>query len=124
MRNTSKSRKNIAKESNLGSCDSERPRSENTGAYTTGLLERLGNRLAFIDARLAENTWLAGDKFTAADIMTVFTFTTMRVFYSLDLTGYPGILAYLGRVAQREGYKKARAKADQELEMMIEGKPP
>ena len=71
-----------------------------------------------------ENAWLAGDEFTAADIMTVFTLTTMRMFYPFDLTGYQGILAYLERVVQREGYRKARAKADPELELMIEGKPP
>lgn len=86
--------------------------------------ERLGKMLGFINARLLENKWLAGDEFTAADIMTVFTLTTMRTFYPFDLTGYQGILAYLERVVQREGYKKARAKADPELELMIDAKPP
>ena len=77
-----------------------------------------------MDSRLATNPWLAGDEFTAADIMTVFTLTTMRVFYGFELSGYPHILAYLERVVQRDGYKKARAKADPELELMVEGKPP
>jgi glutathione S-transferase len=86
--------------------------------------ERFGNLLALMDTRLQENTWLAGEEFTAADIMNVFTLTTMRTFYPFDLTGYRGILAFLERVVQREGYKKARAKADPELELMIEGKPP
>ncbi|KAJ7696688.1 glutathione S-transferase [Mycena rosella] len=94
------------------------------GDYAASVLERFKSRLAFVDARLAKNTWLAGDEFTAADIMTVFTFTTARVFYPFDLTEYLGILAYLERVVQREGYKKARAKADPELEMMTEGKAP
>jgi glutathione S-transferase len=71
-----------------------------------------------------ENVWLAGDEFTAADIMTVFTLTTMRTFYPFDLTGYEGLLAYLQRVGKREEYRMARAKADPELELMIEGKPP
>jgi len=92
--------------------------------YAASLAERFGKLLALMDARLAENAWLAGDEFTAADIMTVFTLTTMRVFYPFDLTGYQGILAYLERVVQREGYRKARAKADPELELMIEGKAP
>jgi glutathione S-transferase len=85
---------------------------------------RLSELLAFVDARLNQNTWLAGDEFTAADIMTVFSLTTMRTFCLIDLTPYKGILAYLGRIVQREGYKKARAKADPQLELMIDGKPP
>ena len=86
--------------------------------------ERFEKLLVLMDTRLLENAWLAGDEFTTADIMTVFTLTTMRVFYPFDLTGYQGILGYLKRVTQRDGYKKARAKADPELEIMIEGKPP
>lgn len=80
--------------------------------------------LNFMDERLMESEWLAGEEFTAADIMTVFTLTTMRCFYPLDLSAYPGILAYLKRVTEREGYKKARSKADPELELMIDGKAP
>lgn len=89
------------------------------------MTERWEQLLALIDARLKENKWLAGDEeFTAADIMTVFTLTTMRAFHPFDLSDYPGILKYLERVSQREGYKRARAKADPELELMIEAKPP
>jgi len=80
--------------------------------------------LKFMDARLKENMWLAGEEFTAADIMTVFTLTAFRTFYGYELTGYEGILVYLQRVVGREGYKKARAKADPELELMVEGKEP
>ena len=86
--------------------------------------ERFRMLFALLNARLMENTWLAGDDFTAADIMTVWTLTGMRIFYQYDLTEYRGILAYLVRIVQREGYKKARAKADPGLELMIEGKPP
>ncbi|CAJ2510366.1 Uu.00g050690.m01.CDS01 [Anthostomella pinea] len=94
------------------------------GAYAATLGERFNKMLARMDARLRSNTWLAGDEFTAADIMTVFTLTTMRSFYAFDLTGYEGILAYLQKVAQRDGYKRARAKADPDLELMIDAKPP
>ncbi|KAL8831608.1 MAG: hypothetical protein Q9191_000759, partial [Dirinaria sp. TL-2023a] len=65
--------------------------------------ERFTNLLALMDARLARNEWLAGEEFTVADIMTVFSLTTMRLFYPLDLTGYEGILGYLGRVVKRDG---------------------
>jgi glutathione S-transferase len=86
--------------------------------------ERFGKLLSVMDARLAGNAWLAGEEFTAADIMTVFTLTTMRAFYPFELSGCKGILGYLERVVKREGFRKARAKADPELELMIEGKAP
>ncbi|KAI0129790.1 putative glutathione S-transferase [Xylariales sp. AK1849] len=89
-----------------------------------GAGERLSAMLKLMNERLTDNKWLAGDEFTAADIMTIFTLTTMRAFFPIDLTEYQGILAYLKRVTDREGYRKARAKADPELELMIEGKPP
>ena len=34
------------------------------------------------------------------------------------------ILKYLARVTKREGYQRARAKADPDLELMIDGNPP
>ena len=86
--------------------------------------ERFKKLLALIDARLAGNEWLAGCDFTAADIMTVFSLTTMRAFYAYDLTEYGCILKYLTRVTQREGYQRARAKADPGLGVMVEGKAP
>ena len=86
--------------------------------------ERLKNMLKLMDARLLENAWLAGSEFTAADIMTVFTLTTMRTFYPFELTEYKRVLDYLKRATRREGYRKARAKADPDLEMMIDGEAP
>ncbi|KAH9909261.1 putative glutathione S-transferase [Xylariomycetidae sp. FL2044] len=94
------------------------------GNFAASLGERFGRMLALVDARLRAKPWLAGDAFTAADIMTVFTFTTMRAFYPFELGGYDGILVWLRRVTAREGYQRARAKADPELELMIEGEAP
>jgi len=99
-------------------------RIENPGAFVERQKEKFRTVLALIDGRLVRNEWLAGEEFTVADIMTVFTLTTMRMFYQFELTGYEGILAYLERVTKRDGYRKARAKADPELELMVEGKPP
>lgn len=70
-------------------------------------------------------TWLAGDDFTAADIMTVFTVTTMRLLYPLDMSPYTNILAYLQRVAQRDAYRRARSKGDPDLgDEILQGPPP
>jgi glutathione S-transferase len=56
--------------------------------------------------------YLAGHEFTTADIMTVFSLTTMRLFLPFDLAPYPGILAYLQRIAQRDAYRRAMQKGD------------
>ncbi len=45
--------------------------------------------MALLEARLGEADYLAGDEFTAADIMSVFSLTTMRLFQPLDLRPYP-----------------------------------
>lgn len=68
--------------------------------------------LKMLDDRLKENAWLAGDEFTAADVMVVFSLSTMRLFIPYELTGYDGILAYLKRVGERPGYKRAMEKGD------------
>jgi glutathione S-transferase len=68
--------------------------------------------LKILEDRVSTNTWLAGDEFTAADIMNVFSLTTMRLFAPFSLENYPGIVAYLKRIGEREGYKRAMAKGD------------
>ncbi|KAF2140399.1 uncharacterized protein K452DRAFT_55253 [Aplosporella prunicola CBS 121167] len=66
-----------------------------------------------LDARLRETgNWLAGDKFTLADIMTVFTMSTMRLFEPFSLDGYDGIVAWLERVGRREAYQRAIEKGE------------
>ena len=94
------------------------------GSLAARRAHRFGKLLAHLDDRLVRNEWLAGEEFTAADIMTVFSLTTMRMFYPFDLSPYQAVLRYLQRVVKRDGYCKARSKADPELELMIEGKPP
>ncbi|KAL2373957.1 hypothetical protein RJ035_004643 [Blastomyces gilchristii] len=43
-------------------------------------------------------TWLAGDEFTVANIMVVFSLTTFRNWFAYSLRGYDGILGYLAGV--------------------------
>ena len=73
---------------------------------------RLDLTLRVLDDRLAKAPWLAGDTFTAADVMTVFSLTTMRLFYALDLAPWPHIRAYLQRVGARPAYRRAMEKGD------------
>ena len=73
---------------------------------------RLELALQLLDDRLKNVDWLAGSEFTAADIMIVFTLTTMRLFMPLDLAPWPNILAYLQRVGARPAYQRAMAAGD------------
>ena len=57
-----------------------------------------------VETRLGAVPYLAGQTFTAADIMTVFSLTTMRVFLPIDLKPYANILACLQRIGAREAY--------------------
>ncbi|KAI1801974.1 glutathione S-transferase [Daldinia bambusicola] len=74
--------------------------------------DRRKQLLKFMDQRLSEVPWFAGKEFTAADIMNVTSLTTMRCFIKYDLSDYPNIVAYLKRVAAREGYRHAMQKGD------------
>lgn len=80
---------------------------------------RLDKAMALVEARLGEVPWLAGQEFTAADIMTVFTLTTMRQFQPLDLARYPNVRAYLQRIGERPAYRRAMAKGDPDLVPML-----
>lgn len=80
--------------------------------------ERVKLAVSEIDKRLTQTgAWLAGKEFTAADVVTVWCFTTMRKFAPMDLSEYSGILAWLERVGKREGYRRAMSKADPELDV-------
>lgn len=82
--------------------------------------------LRFVDDRLSRVPWLAGDEFTAADIMTVVCFTGLRCHFPYSLSGYTSILDYLKRVVGRDGYRRALWKADPgiEIETLIGPTPP
>ncbi|MGI4984836.1 MAG: glutathione S-transferase family protein [Janthinobacterium lividum] len=80
---------------------------------------RLDQVLTLIDTQLAQSDHLAGETFTAADIMSVFSLTTMRLFFPIDLTPYPRILAYLQRIGARPAYQRAMAKGDPDLTPLL-----
>lgn len=80
---------------------------------------RLDRALDLVEARLGEADHLAGSEFTAADVMAVFSLTTMRCFLPLDLAPYPSILAYLRRIGARPAYQRAMRKGDPELPPLL-----
>ncbi|RZI66189.1 MAG: glutathione S-transferase family protein [Variovorax sp.] len=85
----------------------------------TAVQGRLDKVMALVEARLGEAPHLAGEEFTAADIMSVFSFTTMRLFQPMDLAPYPNIRAYLQRIGERPAYRRAMAKGDPDLVPML-----
>jgi len=80
---------------------------------------RLDLALGLLEARLAKADYLAGREFTTADIMAVFSLTTMRYFLPFDLSPYPAILAYLQRIAARPAYRRAMAKGDPGMPLLL-----
>lgn len=80
---------------------------------------RLDRLMALVEARLGETDYLAGGEFTAADIMSVFSLTTMRLFQPVDLAPCPNIRAYLQRIGERPAYRRAMAKGDPNLTPML-----
>jgi glutathione S-transferase len=81
--------------------------------------QRLGRALALVEARLGEAAYFAGGEFTAADIISVFSLTTMRNFLPFDLAPYPAIRAYLQRIGARDAYRRAMAKGDPDMVQLL-----
>lgn len=80
---------------------------------------RLERALGLVEARLGESEHTAGGEFTAADIMIVFSLTTMRLFMPVDLAPYPAILSYLQRIGARGAYRRAMEKGDPDMAPLL-----
>jgi glutathione S-transferase len=80
---------------------------------------RMQRILGHLETRLSKVPYLAGDALTAADIMTVFSLTTMRYFMPYDLTPYPCILQYLVRIGARPAYQRAMLKGDPGMQPLL-----
>lgn len=80
---------------------------------------RLDLALGQVQSRLAKMDYFAGSEFTTADIMIVFTLTTMRLFLPYGLAPYPAILGYLQRIGRRDAYRRAMHKGDPDLTPLL-----
>jgi glutathione S-transferase len=85
--------------------------------------ERFDLIFSTVEKRLGEAPYLAGPELTAADIMTVFSLTTMRLFKPYDLSPWPNILAYLQRIGARPAYRRAMQKADPDMTPLLGATP-
>jgi glutathione S-transferase len=81
-------------------CPNERQRKDHEA--------RLDASLSTLEVRLAESRWLAGDDFTAADIMLMYSVTTQRYWSpAIYLSRFPSLLRWIQDVAARPGYQRA-----------------
>lgn len=101
-------------------------RASKSGGGLAGSLmqKRFENSLAAMDKRLGVSAYLGGNEVSAADVMTVFSLTTMRLFVPFSLAEYPNVVAYLQRIGQREPYRRAMQKGDPGMEPVLSGMPP
>ncbi|KAK6434783.1 hypothetical protein LTR95_009028 [Oleoguttula sp. CCFEE 5521] len=79
--------------------------------------DRVDAVISAMDTRLKSSKYLAGDDFSAADIMSLVCVTTIRQFAQMDLTSYPDILRWMATCAGREGYRRAMAKGDPKMDL-------
>lgn len=82
-------------------------------------IDRSRRAYAFLEQRLGEAPYVAGQDFTAADLIMFFPLTTMRAFVGKTLTDFPNIQAYLQRVGARPAYCAGMAKGDPGFQPML-----
>ena len=68
---------------------------------------RMQQMLTYVDTAIAGHDYFAGSQFTAADVMMLFPFTTMRRYLDYDISPYANINAYMKRIEARPAYIKA-----------------
>jgi len=77
-------------------------------AIRKATLDRLALRLAYLDQKLAGRTYLTGDTFTVADAYA-FTVVKWTDIHNIDLSPYPNLVAFMGRVSARPKVREALA---------------
>ena len=77
----------------------------------------VGRMLEFVDRALEGKAFLLGDEFSAADVPIGYTLTAARVL-GLLTDRHPRATAYLARLAERPGYRKAFGEQPLSLDML------
>ncbi|KAF1956829.1 glutathione S-transferas-like protein [Byssothecium circinans] len=82
--------------------------------------QQLHASLKHVDERLGKAKWLAGDDFTAADIMVVYSLTTLRYYGpAVSFKDYRNIMRYLKDIGARPAYQRAMEKGDPEMKLLL-----
>ena len=74
-----------------------------TPEQMASLLERGNKALSVMEARLSKDDWLAGDRFSVADI-SLYCYTHDADIAGFDLERYPGVRDWVRRVADQPGH--------------------
>ncbi len=74
-----------------------------TAEQIAGWQEKGGRALSVMEQRLAAHDWLAGSAYSVADI-SLYAYTHMAHEGGFELARYPGITAWLARVAAEAGH--------------------
>ena len=85
-------------------------RSSSTDPFVTRVAARSARAYALVESRLAEMPYLAGPRFTAADMMVAFPLTTMR--RAIPRALGPHTIRWLHRLADTTKLRQAKEKAD------------
>lgn len=74
-----------------------------------------------VDKRLGESKFFAGDDFTAADIMMMYSLTTQRHWLgpSADFSPYKNLVRYIQEIAKRPAYQRAMEKGTVEKPRLL-----
>lgn len=75
-------------------------------ATKTAAVDRIHNRLKWVEGELAGKQYLMGDTFTVADGY-LFTVTNWGQYVGVDLAAYPNLVAYRARVGARPAVQAA-----------------
>jgi glutathione S-transferase len=75
-------------------------------AMRQATIKKLGQRFTYVDHLLADQPYLMGESFTAADAY-LFTVVNWATYHNVELTPYPSLQAFLGRVYARSAVQQA-----------------
>jgi len=81
--------------------------------------QRSERAFALIEKRLGDVPYLAGNEFTAADIMMLFPLSTLRTLVPRNLSAMPHIRDYLARIGERPAYQRAMTKGDPQMQPLL-----
>jgi glutathione S-transferase len=74
--------------------------------YKSIVIEKLQQRLQFIDQELAGKSYLMGEQFSVADAY-LFTVSNWARLVKVDISSYENLLAYRARLSQRPAFISA-----------------
>jgi glutathione S-transferase len=69
-------------------------------AYKDATREALGKKFDYLQERIGDGPWILGDRFSIADAYAFAVLNWTRI-HAIDIGRWPGLAAYLGRIAAR-----------------------